>query len=599
MTTPPTDRRAAWPLAIPIEVLAYGVIILTALAVRAAKLGTAPLSTFEARQALAVLQLVRPEPVPGGAVESPLVFAGALVLIALFGTTNAAVRALPMLGGVGLVLAPLLFRRRIGRFPALVASAWLAISPAAVAASRRATGAGLGMLALLLGLAAADAYLVWRRRASVLLVGVMLGTALLADYGVLVSVLAVSAGWVFAFATDEEEILTRDALRATTAGLPWSIFAAGLAGAVALLGTLFLIVPNGLGLAADQITRFAAGFAARVPGATSPALALAIYDPALVVFGFVGAWLASQSASPWQRALAGWGVAAGLACLIYPGALPEHALWAVVPLAGLAGIALRGMLSMQHEAPTWGIWAQAASLVALAAMLFASLTHHLKAPRLLTIPIDAPLGLGGLNVPLDLILASLWAILLVVQWLSSASLWGPRAAWLGTGTGVLILGSLVAAGQSGALAFTRAASPYEPANIAPSQPGLDWLVRTAEEVGELGVGYATDASVTAQATSALVWALRDFHKARFVEQVDPSVDSVMVVTYAGDASPALGSNYVGQDFVIIQSWTPRGLKLADAIRWIIYRTAPTQPEELRVILWVREDICRLSAAEAQ
>ncbi len=42
-----------------------------------------------------------------------------------------------------------------------------------------------------------------------------------------------------------------------------------------------------------------------------------------------------------------------------------------------------------------------------------------------------------------------------------------------------------------------------------------------------------------------------------------------------------------------RSWTPRGLKLGDMLRWALYRTAPTLPGEERVILWLRDDVFRL------
>lgn len=595
-TTSPASSQSTWQVAISIETLAYVCVFALALVLRAFRLGAAPLSASEAHQALAAWHLLNPGAPAAGGVESPLLFAGAFASFAVAGVSNAAARLLPLLGGLGLVLTPLLLRRRIGRLPALAAVAWLALSPVAVAASRRMTGAGLAMLALLLALAAADAFLVRRKRVSVLLAGVALGAALLADFGALAALVTVALGLGLAILTDEEGLLTRDALRAAFSGVPWATFAVGLAGTFGLISSLFMLAPGGLGAAADQLARFFSGFAMRAPGAASPAVVLALYEPGLVAFGLIGAWLATQSASPWQRLLAGWGVAALGLSLFYPGSLPDHALWAVVPLAMLAGLALRGMLAMVHNAPQWGVWAQAAAIVALVAMLLASLTRHLQTPRIFTLPADAPLALAEFAVPLDLVLVSLWVLMLVIQWFSVASLWGPRAAWLGTGLAALVLSAAIGGGQSGALTFTRATSPFEPANVAPAQPALDRLAGAAREVSNLALGHGYDARITAQGGSALAWALRDFNRARFVASVDPRVDSPMVITPAEGVDPALGSSYVGQDFVIVESWQPRGLPLKDVLRWAIYRRAPTPPEQQRVILWVREDIYRLSAA---
>jgi hypothetical protein len=67
----------------------------------------------------------------------------------------------------------------------------------------------------------------------------------------------------------------------------------------------------------------------------------------------------------------------------------------------------------------------------------------------------------------------------------------------------------------------------------------------------------------------------------------------MVITTIGETNPALGSNYVGQDFVVESSWRPRQLSAAQLISWLIYRTADTPVNETRVILWVRNDVYML------
>jgi hypothetical protein len=71
------------------------------------------------------------------------------------------------------------------------------------------------------------------------------------------------------------------------------------------------------------------------------------------------------------------------------------------------------------------------------------------------------------------------------------------------------------------------------------------------------------------------------------------VQSVMVITPADGVDPALGSNYVGQDFTIVRWWTPSGLTPSGFLRWVLYRSADTPPGTERVILWVREDVYRL------
>ena len=594
-----SEARPRLRAAISLEALAYVALFMAAVGLRWIRLGVPPLSEAEARQAMAAWHLISPRAPGAGLIESPLVFAGAAIGFFVAGASNAAARFLPMLGGVALVFTPLAFRRRMGRFPALLATAWLALSPVAVATSRQVGGIGLSMLGLVLALAALDRVLRTHRRGAALFAGVALGVALLSDYGTLAGLLAMGIGFGFARATDEEELLTPEAIRDALSGFPWGALVGGLLGTLAILGTLFFLVPDGPGAAADQLGRFVAGLTHRSAGATYAGLTLVLYEPVLLILGLTGAWLASQSGLPWQRFLAGWGVAALLLTLVYPGALPGHSLWSVVPLVGLAGLVIGDLLEVKTGGPVWGAWVHAAGTIGLLGMVFASLSRHLRAPRTLPIPPGAPPQAVLFELPLDLTLTVLWIILLVVLWLTVASLWGPRAAWRGTGLSLALLAPLIALGGSVSLAFTRPTSPYEPLNVSPPQPMLDLLVQTAEEIGNFSVGHPHEASITVQAdpNGALAWALRDFNAVTFVLRADPTVESAMVITPAGGADPALGSGYVGQDFVIERTWRPVGLNASQFLSWALYRRANTPPVETRVILWVREDVYRMAQTE--
>ncbi len=589
------EIRPAWRIAITVETVIYCVAFLVAVGLRWIELGTAPLSSDEAPQAVAAWSLVTPGAPSVGVIESPLVFGGAAVSIVIAGASNAAARFVPMLAGVALVFSPLALRRRLGRLPTLLAVLLLAVSPVAVVGSRRVDGVGFAMLALVLGLTVLDEYLGGRSRRSLFFVGIALGIALLADYGTLVALLSMLLGIGFAFLTDEERILTAEALNQALRDLPWRVPVASLLGTLGVLGTLFFLAPGGLGALADQLSQFAGGFARRPPGAPYTGLVLLIYEPLLLLFGLIGAWLASQSARPWWRFLAGWGVGAILLNLIYPGSLPLHGLWSVVPLAMLGGLAIERLFQLESGGPRWGNWAYAVAILAFFALTFASVSHHLRAPQVISMPPGVPPDQAVFNLPFDLILVLIWLILIIVLGLMFTSTWGPYTTLHGLGTGLLILGLTLSFGQSGAIVFTRATSPYELLNPLPAQPALDVLVETAGEVSELATGNPRDASITVQAQpdSALAWALLGFKDLAFVERVDPTVESIMVITPAEMADPALGSSYVGQDFVIVRHWNLGGLSAGKALQWVFYRTADTPASEARVILWVREDVYRL------
>jgi hypothetical protein len=585
--------------AVPVEVVIYGLLLAAGAALRLAHIGDTPLNGAETGNALAALSVLRPALANAGAISSPLIVSGAALIMTLTGATNAAVRLLPALGGMALVCMPLAFRRRLGQIPTLVMVAWLALSPVAVFASRRAGGSGLAMLAMLAALAAADRYLTYqatRRRWAPLVFGAALAVAWLADGAAFLIVIGVALGWLFALVTDEEGAITPGGLRGAARAVPWLTAAAGFAATLAGISTLYFAVPGGLGIAADQLTRFLTGFVRTTPGAASPLLVLAFYEPLLLALGITGAWQAAPSATPWKRFVAGWALAASLLLLLYRGGQPEHALWAVVPFAALAGLAAERIADARHSAPSWGVAIHVVTNIALLAMTFAALTHHLTAPRLFAVPQNALTG--PFDIPLDLILVALWIVLIVIVWLTVASLWDERAAWKAAGLSALIVAVPLACGQSASLAFTRPASPYEPLNTAPTQPGIERLLATAHDLSDLTYGYKDTAATVVQpdASDLLVWTFRDYEGAAFDPSPGSATSTPMIVTPLIEGNPAFGADYVGQDFVIVRQWSPAGLDAAGLLKWWIYRSAPTPPEEARAVLWVREDIYRLVGA---
>ncbi len=581
---------------VSVEMLAYAAILAAAVGVRAVGLGGAPLNDAEATQAVAAWNLIDPTASGRGMIESPLIFAGAAFGFAVAGLSDAAARFLPMLGGAALALSPLLFRRQIGPLAALAACAWLAVSPTAVAASRQITGAGLMMLALVAALAAALAYLRTGGRAPLIAAGAALGFALLADFGALVGILTLLIGLGFAMLTDEEDLLTREDVLSLLSVIPWRLPLLGLLVSAIIGGVLFYAAPGGIGAAADQLVTLIRGFAIAPAGAPYLGLTLAIYEPFLLIFGVIGAWRASLAAEPLERFLAGWGIAAILACLVYRGALPVHGLWAVVPLALLAGLAIRDLASLRESAPRWIAPAFAAAVIALAAMTAAGVMLHLRGTRVYSFGAGGPLA--GSTFPLNLILSGLWMALLLVLSMTVAVSWGGATMRRGLGLAALIVGLGIASGSALTLALPDAASPYQPMHLAPAQPGLRLLVQTAQEIGGLTGGIAAETPITVQGQpeSALGWALRGFREVTFVQAVTPDITTPLVIAPADPQAVAPGSNYVGQDFVITRRWGPGGMTLTQIGRWLIYRRADTPAAEERVILWVREDIYRLAPA---
>src|SRR5262249_38695284 len=150
--------------------------------------------------------------------------------------------------------------------------------------------------------------------------------------------------------------------------------------------------------------------------------------------------------------------------------------------------------------------------------------------------------------------------------------WSREAAGLGVlgAVAALLLSANLAAGVG--LTLERPGSAAELWWANPASDDVNRLMLTLSTVSNYTGGNPHDVQVTAQgpALSLVGWALRDFPHARFVDQLDPAINSPVVLTASTEKNPTLGSSYVGQKFTLRSSWSP-ALNLAEWIDWAAYR----------------------------
>ncbi len=152
-----TARVHEW---LTVERVAYGGLLVFALALRLLGLGWSPLGPGEAQQAIPALNAARSLPVDMSGVD-PALYSLQRLLFTLFGASDFAARFWPALLGGLAVLCFYAFRERLGRSGALMAAALWAISPMAVFTSR--LGYGDALVASFALAAAAALEIVWRR----------------------------------------------------------------------------------------------------------------------------------------------------------------------------------------------------------------------------------------------------------------------------------------------------------------------------------------------------------------------------------------------------------------------------------------------------
>jgi len=600
----PLPERAPLRLAVTVEVILYLAIGALALVTRLAGLGAIALSNAEAREALAAWHAVY-SPAPGVAplASSPLQFLLNSAVMTLLGGSELTARLATALGGVALVLLPVLFRPVLGRVAALATSALLLISTAALAGARTMSPAVWSLLLAGIGL-----WLIWRfveggRPAEATLAAVLFAAvALLADPAGFVLLAILLAAWGVAVQLSADEAPADQPaprLRAVLAKWPWRDSLLAVGATVALVGTAFFLYPGGLAQVGELLERGIGGLLARPEGQpfAFPLLAALLYEPVVWLLGALGVAQTPAEGDFTGRFLVGWLVGGLAAALLYTGAGPAYALWLVVPLAALGGRALARTLAPAREAywqaPPWALAALASGLLAL---LFVASTNLIFVARALA---GSAMVAEASVPPLRLMLAGMAALLLVILYFLGGSLWGPRMARRAL---VLSLAAFLAVyGLSCAwrVAVTHAGDPRELWHVRPVDPELTLLRQTLVEVSERQTGRPDEIAIVAAVADddAVAWQMRDFRYTTYTPVVDRREAGPVIVAPAAFRPEMLGARYVGQDFVVTRAWDMGQLRLEDVLVWLMYGDAQLPGRiDQQVVVWVREDVYGLPPA---
>ncbi|MCC7445786.1 MAG: hypothetical protein IT324_00145 [Anaerolineae bacterium] len=608
LTDTALDERPRAALALPrlsLETIVYLALILFALTVRLPDLGVIPLNDQEAHEALAVFRAIEPRAAGNPLVaHNPLMFSINALLMSAGGADNATTRLPTVLLGVLIVASPLLFRRWIGSFHALIMAVLLAISPVLLVASRTMSGAVWSLALAVLALYCIGRFIGGRRdetRSTPYAIAATIALfmlVLMAEPGGFLLFLSVTVGIGFAlFTTDDPDHSYRRTFADTLRGWPWlrGVIAAGVA--VALVAMVFLLYPQGLGNVGNALYDGLRGFWTRPAGYpfAYPLLTSLLYEPLLWLFGLVGAYLVLTRDSTFiQRAFVGWLVVSIVWSLIYAGAESSHALWLTVPLAGLAAVAVAKAVAPVQDrifnVPTWGPWVH--GIAVFATLCIAALRIIYVSGNIVGTAEPKPEQL----VPLVFIIPVV--MLIAITYFLVGSMWGPRAAWHGLGIGVLLFLGIYGLGSGWRAAVVNADDPREFWHVRPAARNLNLMLSTLTFASRRATGMPYDMQLVVLPPKdgpfddgALAWALRNYFKTTFVVELGPGINAPVVIAPQSDEKPNLGAAYVGQDFPVYYTWDRRSLGW-DWLAWVYNRNARVAPQaqEGRVIVWVRGDV---------
>ncbi|MFN8447237.1 MAG: hypothetical protein U0521_01205 [Anaerolineae bacterium] len=582
------------------ELIAYGAILALALVLRLAELDTTPIMASETHNALAAWRVIMPN-APGEPLiaSSALLFALQSLSFSVLGGTELAARIATALGGAALVLVPVLFRPLIGTTRAIVVSVLLAFSPVLLIASRTSSPDVWALLLALLGLAALARAKAGQSRPAVLAVVLFAGLLFLTGAGgvALALIIAVAGGIAWLWRRNTVVINGDDNTDSPLSAVRGSLgLALPLAALVVLaISTGLMLYPSGLSAVGESIGGAIRAVVQPHGIAGYGVLTSLFYEPILWVLAVVGLVLRRERLTAVDVFLAAWVVLGVMVSLFFGDNLPDHALWLLAPLAGLASNALlwagsTGARSLaEPDAPPWGRWLIAICTVGVVAIF--TLPFQAMARSLLETP-EGALTLFSPQ-PQNIVLLLVSVMFLVIGFFLFASLWGNLTSWQGIVLGLALFGMFTSLGRGWNASVVDAGNPVEFWHTEATNVDSNLLRTTLGEVADrISGGFPyLPVSVMASQDGVVAWLLRDYEAAKYIASVDGVIGDQVILAPASVDSTALEADYIGEGFTVSRMWDASTMTAVDFPAWWAQRRTRTAwSSDDRMVLWLRADV---------
>ena len=344
-----------------------------------------------------------------------------------------------------------------------------------------------------------------------------------------------------------------------------------------------MLHPGGLAAVGELLASFITGFVTLRPGALPlQALQVALsFEPLLLLLALLRLLqLRFREPGIVDRFLIIWTLLAVTALLLWRGAGPEHALWLIVPLAGLASglvTGLRATAEGQRATPLWLTLLAGVSSFALLALF----SLHLQAfARLEGLPAAGIVHLVWMGLALLLLgLGSVWL----------AQEWGWPAALNACGGGALVLVLAASLGSGWTSAVTRADDPDGMWQVRPAAREARLLRETLQTLAQRESGGFPRLEIYVQTNdqNLVEWLLRDFTRLRFIERASDARGTQILLLPWSAEPPELAGDYVGQGFVMRRA---RSIAATGPLAgWLLASNDIVAPPET-LVLWLRRDI---------
>lgn len=568
---------------ITLEMLLYVGVFVIGVLLRWINLGRAPLSWSEADQALAAL---RNTPLPAGG--SPLLYAFNQIVLNIFGGSlgDAGPRIGSALFGSIVILLPVLYRDRIGRFGALAASIMIALSPAFVFASRSLDGsivvAACGLAALGFGLRFGRS----QRAIDLIGLAVSIGLGLTAGPGSVTLLITIGLGSIIVlrWVPSSETLEFRSALRSISRDQIIRVMMWGGA-AFVLVSTVALMNPSAIRFVPENFSAWLQSF--RVAPTVSAArllIGLMLYEPLILLAGLLGLFAVLVRVDSTSVIFGLWSLGALILVLLQPGHQVLDLLLALAPLALLAGALLQSLIEALLRRGSWllegVVWLIGAPLAGYLALLAAStsISRQIESGVFLNLTITPALSFVITSALLLLLIGAVFVIAI-----------GPGAALRSIVSAVLVVLVLISLGNAWSANQLRAGDPRElmwgPIATTSSVRDATSALAAASDRFTGDPKQISISVVAAQPNPIVQWYLRDF--TRVTTSVSPDLNAQAIIMPQPISTTQVLGGYYGADFAIRSIWNLENLPPGNILRWWLYREAD-QPAAFETIsVWIK------------
>jgi hypothetical protein len=338
-----------------------------------------------------------------------------------------------------------------------------------------------------------------------------------------------------------------------------------LAGAAVLVlgGTLFLLIPEGLGSVGAVLGAFVDGLQTPGTSLVQVLFAFGTYGLPALLFGLIGAVRAWRSGDSLGQTLGLVALFNLALVIVYPGRQTADLLWVLLPLWVSGAGVIASYLQVPDDEPR-AAWGEAGLMVLLIFFLLLALAQ-------VALNENAPELVGRYWM-----VAGGTVVLAIVATLLIGFGWSVRAATTGLIWSLCFLALLFLVSDSSRFQRSSALAANELWSPGPAAGETGMVAQTLQDLSFWQSGEPRDLAVDLRVDSgALEWLLRNFPAER------ASLASAQLIITSADAQPAEADSYRGQSFVL-QSQPAWDIP-PNFVGWVLYRSSPVTRQQ--AILW--------------